>query len=174
VLDAPVDAVWMAINDHDGFQRDGNVALSLYLSGRERGSGQRTVERLDLPIIADRWWVQEVVHNGRLFEASEGRVWELFARAVDTPVPDTLMPLVGDGVRITWSQGGWFLVPVDRERTLAEYWVWSDPGGAVPAGLASRFAAGAIRGLFDDVEVRAQDLAESQPRGFVRPDQSRF
>ena len=141
------------------------------VSGTPRQTGRRTLQVLDLPLIADRWWVQEVEHNAALFTASGGRVWEVAARTVDDVELPTHLAEAPSGTRIAWSRGGWLLVDLGDGSTLAEYWVWSDPGGALPAGLVSRFATGTIRGLMSDVGTYAAELARSRPRGFVRPDQ---
>lgn len=61
---------------------------------------------------------------------------------------------------------------MDGGRTAVEYYAWSDPGGIIPARPASRFAAGAIERLLNDMEAFAKEVAHLPRAGFLRPDQT--
>jgi hypothetical protein len=171
VLDAPIEAVWAALNDDESFD-GGSIDLSVHLSGHPQRSGRRTFQILHVPLCADRYWVHEVSFNPALYVASGGRAWEMEARVIDGPLPADLAALVDGAVEVPWSRGGWLLRPVDDGRTLAEIWTWADPGGAIPAGLASRFAAAELPAVLRAVERRAHELEAGRAAGFVRPDAS--
>lgn len=60
---------------------------------------------------------------------------------------------------VPFTEGGWLLADLGGGRTLVEYYAGSDPGGSIPAGLASRFAAGGI----EDTIAAMAGLARKGP-----------
>jgi hypothetical protein len=66
------------------------------------------------------------------------------------------------------------LIDLGEGKTLVEYYVWSDPGGMLPPGPASRFAGGAVKDTL--IAMRGLALEHQQGTaygsGFVKPDQS--
>ena len=60
--------------------------------------------------------------------------------------------VIDDGSPIAFTRGGWLFGAIDDGSTLIEYYVWTDPGGRVPAGPASMFAAGSIVDTIEAVE----------------------
>jgi hypothetical protein len=129
---------------------------------------------MPLPIVSDRWWVVHILHNAALFTSSDGTFWEQsWTDATDvTRVQGTqYAPLTKEGIPVAFTIGSWMLMKVDEAHTLAEYFAWSDPGGSLPAGPASRFAGGAIKKALDAMGALAADLQKGpRPTGFVRPD----
>ena len=59
--------------------------------------------------------------------------------------------LAAQGIPIGFTQGSWFLVDLGDGRTLVEYHALTDPGGNVPARLASSFAAGGISETIENI-----------------------
>jgi hypothetical protein len=53
------------------------------------------------------------------------------------------------GMRVKYVEGAWYLRDLDGNNTLIEYYTWSDPGGSVPAGLASSFSSSSIAKTLD-------------------------
>ena len=45
---------------------------------------------------------------------------------------------------VAYIEGAWYLHALGEKTTLIEYYTWSDPGGAIPAGLASSFSSSSI------------------------------
>lgn len=174
VFDVPIEAVWMAINDgeaHPG--RVGNLEASDVVRGDAHAHGRLVFQRLDLPILSDRWWVAEQHHNAAMYQATGGTVWEMGAWTRDSDEARAFAGARADGaVPVDWSRAGWLLVSLEDGRTLAEYWVWTDPGGSIPAGPASRFAPGALKRWMADMEAFAITQQGQDRSGFVRPDQT--
>lgn len=171
VFDLPVEAVWMAINDESRMAGALPISVSRVVAGRERAAPRQVFEAMDLPIINDRWWVVDVHHNAALYQASGGRVWEAswtdatHSANLDDPVARRTME---SGVPVEWTYGAWLLVDLG-DRTVVEYYTWSDPGGSIPAG-ASRFAGGAVRKTLAAIgELAAANVGRDRT-GFVRPD----
>lgn len=174
VSDVRVESLWMAMNAEDQYVgRFNGLNASAVLSGTAHGSPRVLFQSLDLPIVSDRWWVSLEQFNAPLYTQSDGRVWECAwtdatdpARVAGTPWAD----FAAAGVPVAWSKGAWLLIPLEDGRTLIEYFVWTDPGGKLPAGAATRFASGALDRSVRDLEAFARVLADGPRAGFVRPD----
>lgn len=173
VLDQPVETVWMAVNDENAYAGKFGLTASSVIAGPAHGSGRFLFQYLDLPIISDRWWISLEKFNSTLYEASHAKMWEMSwtdatdpGRLAGTPWVDA----AAGAVPVAWTKGAWMLVPLDDRRTLVEYFVWTDPGGHLPAGPASRFASGALDGAIRDLGDMATSLAGTSRAGYVRPD----
>jgi hypothetical protein len=172
VVDLPVEAVWMAINDEARMAGRLPVSMSTVIGGQARKAPRRVFEYMPLPIVSDRWWVVDVAHNAALYEASGGRLWEASwsdATAGASLPSGAVGEAAADGHPVDWTYGGWLLVALADGRTVVEYYSWSDPGGAIPAG-ASRFAGGAVRQTLTAIAALAAENVGRDRSGFVRPD----
>lgn len=174
LYDAPVEAVWMAINDQDGVVEGRPVAVSVVVEGPKTGAERLLFQYLEVPIFKDRWWIVQIHHNAPLYEASQGKVWEQHWTYVDDPprLPGELGVYQDSGIQVAWTKGAWLLVDLGDGKTLAEYFAWTDPGGSVPAGPASRFAVGGIKKVLAGIGELAATEAKRPRTGFVRPDQT--
>lgn len=174
VLDAPVEAVWMAINDESRQAGRMPVSVSAVVGGAAYAAPRQVFEYLPLPIVSDRWWVVDIAHNGPLYAASSGRMWEL--SWVDDPNAQQVVDAsayasqAASGVPVAFTRGAWLLIDAGEGRTLVEYYAWSDPGGSVPAGLASRFAGGAIRDTLKAAGALATESLALSRAPYRRPD----
>lgn len=172
IVPEPIEAVWMAVNDEARMGGKLPVSLSRVIGGDARRAPRRVFEYMPLPIISDRWWVVDVSHNAELYTASGGRMWE-----VSWTDATRRASLEGSGVEeaarsgypVDWTYGGWLLTDLGEQGTIIEYYSWSDPGGAIPAG-ASRFAGGAIRQTLTAIADLAKESVHRDRTGFVRPD----
>ncbi len=137
------------------------------LSGTPCATHRRVFQYLPMSIVSDRWWVVDQTVNEPLHAASGGRVretiWESVAGPLELPEPVAAMSLIG--VRVAFTRGSWFLVALGPTQTLVEYHAWSDPGGNVPASVASRFAAS---GIPDAIEGMVR-LAQATPNCPIVP-----
>ncbi len=175
VFDQPVEDVWRVVNDEERQVGRIPVDASVIIAGERHQTGRTLFQYMRLPVVTDRWWVVDVTHNGPLYEASGGTFWEQRWTEVADPqraIDGTrFADLAGRGMPVDTAKGAWLLVRLDDGRTLSEYFTWSDPGGQVPAGLASRFAGGAIKEMFIAVEaLAAEQQHEAHAKPFVRPD----
>lgn len=150
------------------------MSVSAVIGGRPHSHGRRVFEYLPLPlIVSDRWWVVDMHMNRGLYEASDGVIWELAwtdATSADALTGTPFAEVAAGGVPVAWTRGSWLLYRIDERRTLVEYTSWSDPGGSLPAGPATRFGGGAVKDTLRAVAALA-DEAHGRPKaGFVRPD----
>lgn len=163
VVNAPIDRLWAAINDDHGGLAYNKLDSSEVVSGTRCASGRGVLQFLPVPWISDRWWITYITENTALREATSGRVREnTWSSNNDTAVltTPTAQATIEDGIPIEFTKGAWFLADIDGSSTLVEYYVWTDPGGSVPAGLASSFAAGGIK---DTIEAVTRFANEGQP-----------
>ena len=148
IFDVPIETLWSGICDEDHHAGTLRVDRSETVEGTPRAHGRTLYQYLDVPVFSDRWWLVQMSFNTQLYEASNGRAWELtwVDRQGDQALKARLGdPYIAEGVGIAWAKGAWFLVKLDDNRTFVEYHSWSNPGGRVPAGPATRFAKSEVR-----------------------------
>ncbi len=175
IWDAPVEAVWKAINNEDEASDYLVPAYSGTVDGTAHHSDRATFQYLDAPMLTDRWWITRRSFNEKLYTESGGQVWEVsFVEDLDTDLLDgtEFEELLEDSVPIAWGKGGYLVIPLSDGRTWVEYFTWSDPGGNVPAGLFSKFADREVLATFEGVAARAEYHETSGATGYVRPDGS--
>ena len=175
VIDAPIATIWRGITDEDHHAGHLMVDVSKTVEGTPRRDQHTLFQYLNVPIFSDRWWVVRQDFNEELYEASGGRVWEVAwtDRQQDAAFIASLDPaLIENGIPIRWAKGAWFLVDLGGERTLLEYHTWTHPGGMVPVGPATRFAAGEVRENLETMVKFGLTHGITCDASFVRPDGS--
>lgn len=161
VVDTPIHKFWSAINDDKGKISYTKLAYAEVFSGGLCGSPRRVFQYLPVPLITDRWWVATMKANPGLQSQSGGLMREqTWATDGDFTLPTASAQEWGEkGMHVESTRGAWLLVDLDGSHTLVEYYTWADPGGSVPAGLASSMAAG---GVENTVQAMTK-LAEAGP-----------
>ena len=142
-----IPSLWSAVNDEERQPGFTPIGYSEVILGTPCVSGRHAFQYLPLPLVSARWWITILTSNDALIASSHGSVREL-AWASDTDPTHvtsakarTMLP---DAVPVGFTKGSWFLVSIDPTHTLIEYFVWTDPGGSVPVGLASVFATSSV------------------------------
>lgn len=173
VLPHPIEVVWKTVNDELAYPPHTRLSHSILLEGQAGVTGRLVFHYLPLNIASDRWWVTRVEHSAELFRRSAGRLWEMAwndeneAGHLERHADSEAAALAAKGFPLAFTRGAWLLTSIDEGHTLLEYHSHADPGGNLPAGGVSRFAAGGILVTLSAVET----LAASGPDGsFVRPD----
>lgn len=160
VVDAPIDRLWAAINDDVGGVAYNKLESSEVISGARCSSGRGVIQLLPVPWVTDRWWITFITANDAIASTTGGRVRENTWQSNNDPslvTTATGQAAMDGGIPIEFTKGAWFLADIDGSSTLIEYYVWSDPGGNVPAGLASRMAAGGIEDTLEAVTKFANE-----------------
>jgi hypothetical protein len=171
----PIEILWMAINDEDHYAGSGYlpVEFSQVVNGTSRGQ-QRLLFQFFKRAGVGRWWIDEVVMNQTLYEASEGMLWELrwwdlMETHAESGPPAEFSDL---GLfPIQESRGAWLVIPLGDSCTLVEYATLSRPGGLMNLAqlLGSRLV---IRETLEGAERLAREhipRPHAEAR-FVRPD----
>ena len=175
VVNVPIATLWKAVTDEDHHANALPISRSLTIAGQPRTPDHTIFQYMKVPILTDRWWVVRIRYNAALYAASNGRAWELvWDDRLDEPAITGKVDasLTEDGMPIAWSKGAWLLIDLGDGRTLVEYHTWSDPGGSVPAGPASRFAAGEVKNNLKSIAQFARAHTPSCSGRYVRPDGS--
>lgn len=157
VLDVSIERFWSAVNDDASKPAHTKLSFTEVLEGGLCGDRRLVFMYLPISMLSDRYWVVEAKKNLALQKASEGKVREMTwdSRHVEIPLGKRSRDYLPNGMEIEFAKGAWWLTALDADHTLVEYWTWTDPGGYVPAGLASSFAAGGIKDTFAQMEKLA-------------------
>jgi hypothetical protein len=173
VAEIPLERLWMAVSDEPHHTVALPVRESVVIAGTARGPN-RTVFQYYKRWGIGRWWASEVSMNRELYESSEGKVWETWwvdvMDEVDTSKPP-IRDVAADIKPIVDSRGSWVFVSLGERCTLVEYFLWTDPGGAV--GAAQRLlVTKSIRNTLDGAARMATDHVGEPHDGppFLRPD----
>ena len=164
IVPAPISRVWAAVNDFSSRTDLTATSFAEIQTGAPCASGREVFQYLPIgvPMVSDRWWVARLTSTPAVWKASDGRVRELVSVATDSAerlAKPQAKAMAAKGTPIAFSKGGWLLTDVDGAHTIAEFHVWSDPGGFVPAGIASSFATGGVK---DNLEA-LQTLVRQGP-----------
>ena len=161
VVDVPIDRMWAALNEELHHKELLGLSHVEVVRGEACANRRRVLMVLPLPVVSDRWWVVENRYNTRLAAASGGRVRELtwwrVASADEDVISDSAQEAIAESVEVTFNQGAWLLAEIGPTKTLAEYHSWSDPGGSLPAGPASRFASRTIDATIQRLALYAKE-----------------
>jgi hypothetical protein len=176
VIDRPVELIWKAINDEPHHALDGEylpIRHSEVIAGTPRGV-DRTLFQYFKKAGVGRWWVTRVEMNGELYSSSDGKIWEIHWQSVLDEIDPEQPPMnmVSDDLApLKDSYGAWFIVPINGECTLVEYYNHTEPGGFV-SFAQSLLAKSSVRDTFDAI-VRLADEHLTQPHPdatFFHPD----
>ncbi len=155
VVDVAIGHFWAALNDDQSKPEFSSLTHVELLSGAPCASGRVVFQYLDVSLMGDRWWVVRQTANTALAERSGGKVREMSWASLDdgaTHLNEAARGWAEKGSQVPFTEGAWFLVDLGDGRTLVEYVASSDPGGMVPAGVASSFAAGSLKTTFDGMK----------------------
>jgi hypothetical protein len=158
-----IGVFWAALNDetrHPGYTA---VSYSELLSGRPCGSGRHVLQFLPVPMLSDRWWIGVLTKNAALMQATGGSVRELAFKSSVDPAEVTSASgksMIAQGEPIGYTRGAWFMVAVDERHTYLEYFLHTDPGGSIPASMASMFAS---KGVRDNILALQRFATEAHP-----------
>lgn len=97
---------------------------------RESAKVYYIYQYLSTPIVADRDYTIRIEES---FDVGTGAIlikWNTANHKGHAPIKGV--------VRVPVADGGWIFAPVDRgKHTLATYYLYTDPGGAIPAWLTN-------------------------------------
>ncbi len=176
IADLPIEQIWMAINDedHHTLLEDLSLTHSEVVGGTSRGQ-ERLMFQSFSSLGVERWWLNEIWMNEKLYARSGGSLWEHSWRYRADLAEEISLPLPADSkvqpIRESW--GTWLLVPLSDSCTLVECVNWSDPGGALSAAqwiLARRLADRTMSSMVDLAREHIPEPHEGAR--FVRPDGS--
>jgi hypothetical protein len=159
VMDLDISSLWAAVNDESRAADFTAIDYSEIVHGKPCEDGRKTLQFLPVPFITDRWWITILDVNEALIEKSAGVVREVaWTSSTDAALvtSDKGKETIAAATPLGWTKGGWYVTKVDATHTLVEYYVWSDPGGSVPAGATSWFASSSVTDALEAIEEFAR------------------
>ncbi len=161
IFPIPIKQMYAAINDEEHHVEFSQVDATIVIKGTPCSDGRLVFMNLPVPMFDDRWWVTTHRTNTNLRVKSSGQMAELSWSAIPDPplngLPEYLLKSTKESVNISKSTGAWLLIKIDDNFTLGEYHSWSDPGGYIPAGVASTLGAQGIEKNFKSMQDYAQE-----------------
>ena len=162
ILDVGIGKFYAAVNDDASKPSYTKLSYTEVLRGGACGLDRDVFMYLPVTMLTDRYWITNARQNTALSKASGGKVrqmtWETIAPNV--PAGTKAAEHAANGMPIEFAKGAWYLTELDATHTLVEYWTWTDPGGYIPAGLASSFASGGIKDTYETMAQLAQKGAK--------------
>ncbi len=147
LVQAPPERVWAVLNDVAAYADFmPHVAEAKVVA--ESGSRRFEYFRIKPPIIKQRdYTVQTTLHEDRA-ERRYSRRWH----AANHQGP----PPRADSIRLGLCSGSWTIEAASKGCSRIVYWVYTDPGGAIPAWLANRVGKRSIPDMLEAVARRAE------------------
>lgn len=152
VLDAPPLAVWRALRDYERYPKTmPYVRVARVL---ERQDGDKVIylySVVSAPMIDARDYAI------RLVDESDWRDGRGYLKVSWTAANERAPKAVANIVRVEVNEGFWLLEPTDDgKKTRAVYYLYTDPGGAIPKWIVNRANASAIPEVWDAVRRTAK------------------
>jgi hypothetical protein len=146
LINAPPEKVWAAIRDYAHYRDTMPYTReSRVVSQEDGGKVVYFYSVVNAPLVSDRDYVIRIVdesdwHDGQgYFKAS----WKA---AEGGPPP------VAGRVRVVVNDGYWVLLPQEGgKKTLATYYVYTDPGGSLPKFIANKANGTAVPNVFKSI-----------------------
>ncbi|SHH96312.1 START domain-containing protein [Ferrimonas marina] len=153
VIDAPVEQVWRTIAEIEAYPDFMPYIDAIEVVGSDE-DGELVYHRVSPPLVSKRDYTLLIVNEEDPEQGQYYRYWT--PRNEQGPEPRSGV------VRLEICDGSWALSRREDGRTQATYWVYTDPGGSIPAWLANRANTVGLYDILKAVERRAQDLSWQQ------------
>ena len=164
IIDAPPARVFKVVGDYENFKDFMPYTVASHVIKTEPYQGKTRTwwfTRLNLPLVSDRYYTL-VLTDGKEGDSYKSE-WFM---AKDLP-PDpawgdpSIAAYQGKGsepVKTRENKGYWLFEPVEGgTKTRAHYYVYTDPGGAIPTSIANKANSIAVPKLFNAVRERVKD-----------------
>lgn len=162
LIDAPPAHCMNVVSDLGNFKEFMPYTNESTIVGRDGDKTVYSYQHLKLPLIDNRDYTLRVVDE----TPAPGPAGEpAYYKSAWTPANDR-GPKPRDGtVRVQINTGYWLFEPVDGgTHTRATYYLFTDPGGMIPALIANRANTQAIPDLFKAVRTQSKSERFARPR----------
>jgi hypothetical protein len=168
ILPISAEKLWLIVNDRNHFEYFFKGVTEAVILNRV-GASVTTFQFLELPVVSNRYYVTTATVNLKLNQAAGGKMLESSWDAVTDPQPfieaglkngsiKTTRQMLLKGVLIKRNFGAWLLTPLPNNRTLLEYYLFSDPDGSIPDFAINK----ATRRTMENVAKLFSTLSEAQ------------
>jgi hypothetical protein len=150
LIDAPPADVWKAVRDYDNYPKTMPYVEDGKVLSREGGDKITVLySKLNTPLVDRRDYII------RLVDESNWQDGKGFMKVTWTVVNDMddKVPVPKDVVRVRVNEGYWLLEPrEDGKKTFATYYVFTDPGGAIPNFIINKANTMAVPRVFEAIK----------------------
>ncbi|MFC1611936.1 START domain-containing protein [Myxococcota bacterium] len=151
IVNQPVGRVWQVVTDVERFAEYMPYIAEIRVLGPAGKNAQYVYFRVDPPIVDQRDFTMKSVLEPNPDKGIWVRWWTLANDKGPLPREDV--------VRIPINDGRWRLEKLGSRSTLVTYWVFTDPGGSIPAWIANRANDTSVPDLLRSVRARAHNPA---------------
>lgn len=150
IIQAPPKAVWAVIRDYERYKDNmPYTEASRVLAREDGGRALHFHSVINAPLVSRRDYVIRVLDES---DWKDGKGFLKASWTLSTQGP----PPADDVVRVPHNEGYWLLEPRDGGKTtFATYWLFTDPGGAIPTFIANQANSIAIPDLFRALRKKA-------------------
>lgn len=146
MIDAPPKRVWDTIRDYANYTKTMPFTqVSTVLKSEDDGKVVYFYSVVNAPLVDKRDYVIRIV------DESDWKDGTGFLKSTWQAAPEgaTLMPEKKDLVRVKLNNGWWLLEPRENgTKTFATYYLFTDPGGAIPKWLVNHANGSAVPDVF--------------------------
>ncbi|GAA4871651.1 START domain-containing protein [Ferrimonas pelagia] len=151
VINAPIEQVWTTISTVDRYPDFMPYVDAIEITAQESSERAYVYHKVDPPLVSQRDYTLLIVNE---FDEQTGEYYRYWTQMNQFgPEPKRGV------VRLEICDGSWALSPREDGRTDVVYWVYTDPGGSIPAWLANKANTIGLYDILKAVEKRAQDLS---------------
>lgn len=173
VLPVPAADLFALLHDLDSWDRFFPFVHTSTVLDRREGGALVAYQRSAMPFIADRDYVAVITPSTTTKAGRPVRYRSTWA-ATERAVTGRAKGPVDGVVRLADLEGYWELEVLGPSSTRVIYYLFADPGGALPAFLVNMASERALPQVFDalveEVRRRARQSAAAQRRSVVAGD----
>jgi hypothetical protein len=147
MINAPPAKVWAAITDYENYKKTmPYTEVSRVISRDPDGKTLYFYSVINAPLVSRRDYLIRITNESPAPEDASG-VWKSVWTCSDKgPGPQK------DLVRVLVNDGAWLLQSKeDGHKTLATYYVYTDPGGSIPRWIANKANGTAVPNVFKSI-----------------------
>jgi ribosome-associated toxin RatA of RatAB toxin-antitoxin module len=148
VMPAPAARVFDVLQDVEHYLEFMPYLVEAKKVGPAPG-GHYEYQRLEPPVVDTRDYTVLVRMEADAAAGLYQRSWKI--------ANDKGPPKRDDAVRVEVNEGAWTIERIDEQSTRVSYYLYTDPGGSIPAWLANKANTTSIPDLFAAVRKRAKD-----------------
>jgi len=150
-IEGPAARVYKVLNDLDNYKDFMPYTRESKVVGRE-GKATFFYSCIAAPIVANRDYTLRMTDQSNM-DPTSGFYKISWDAANDKG------PALKDGtVRIDVNKGHWLLEPTEDGKTTATYYVYTNPGGAIPTWLINKANKDSVPDIFRAIRKRMKDI----------------
>ncbi len=150
LMEATPHEIWRVIRDYDNYTKTMPYTVESKVLLKEQGGKLiYFYSRLDMPLVNSRDYIIRIVDES-VWRDGAGYLKLSWMAATGK---DALAPLKKDIVRVRIDDGYWLLESrADGRKTLATYYIYTSPGGAIPDWIANKANGIAVPKVFQAIK----------------------